>query len=153
MQSLKDQLESRTQEHARVAALPRILVEDSDHAATQLLAKLRLNHNEGTAMRRGSDPFALQISTMSDAQPIHYAYSASDTHSASSSMSSSHFQHLSQNASSTTADSYDLSTFLSSSLPHAMSDAPEYSPQEYAHRRDSSSNTPMQQQALGWLAH
>ncbi|KAK6442075.1 hypothetical protein LTR95_001694 [Oleoguttula sp. CCFEE 5521] len=158
MQSLKDQLESRTQDHARDAALLRILVEDSDQAATQLLAKLRLNHNEGTAFknaRRGSDPFPLQKPTLPDGRPVQYAYSASGGHSASSSVSSSHFQHLGQMAASTTAVSFDMSAYLSSSLPHdrfggSLTDTPEDLTGEYSHLMEDTDMTSMTQQTHVW---
>nr|OQO21019.1 hypothetical protein B0A51_11854 [Rachicladosporium sp. CCFEE 5018] len=154
MQSLEDQLETSTQDHARDAALLRILIEDSDQAATQLLAKLRLNHNEGTAFknaRRGSDPFPLQIPTLPDRQPVQYAYSASGGHSASSSVSSSQYQQFSQMDASTTAVSLDLSAYLPSSLPHerfahSLTDMQEDLSEEYSHHMDSADIMPMQQQ-------
>ncbi|OQO13731.1 hypothetical protein B0A48_01961 [Cryoendolithus antarcticus] len=158
MQSLKDQLETCTQDHARDAALLRILVEDSDQAATQLLAKLRLNHNEGTEFnnaRRGSNPSSLQIPKLPDRQPVQYAYSASGGHSASSSVFSSQYQQLSQLDASTTAVSFDLSAYLPSSLPHerfahSLTDMPEELAEEYSHHMDDTDITPMQQQTHVW---
>ncbi|OQN95337.1 hypothetical protein B0A48_18599 [Cryoendolithus antarcticus] len=161
MQSLKDQLASSTQEHAQDTALLRILVEDSDQTATLLLAKLRMNHNEGTTfktLRRGSDAFPLQIPALIDGQSLQYAYDASEPLSASSSTSSNQFQCNSQMLPSTMAESHDSNANFSLSLPEcrlrrSTVDFADYPSLKYSQHMDGAGNTPMEAQAHGWLAH
>jgi len=47
MQSLKDQLDSRTRELESTSAILRVFVEGTDQEATELLARLRLTRSAG----------------------------------------------------------------------------------------------------------
>ncbi|OQN95061.1 hypothetical protein B0A48_18844 [Cryoendolithus antarcticus] len=118
MQSLKDQLDARTQQHARDAALLRILVEGSEQAATQLLAKMRKDHSIGIAfysLRRGSDPLPQLYS--SSGLPSYYSYSASDNKSSPSSVISSQSQRYDLIAPLPVLASPDMGMHMSMSQP------------------------------------